>query len=131
MSITSIEKEFQERVSEQIRLEPEGVERFRVFTPFKFEDGDHLALILKKEDDRWLLSDEAHTFMHLTYDIDEKDLRSGRRQEIISNILSIFKVEDQEGELLLEVQNNQYGESLFSFIQALIKISDVSYLTRE
>ncbi len=131
MSITNIEKEFQDKVSEQIRLESEGVERFRVFTPFKFEDGDHLALILKKEEDRWLLSDEAHTFMHLTYDIEEKDLRSGRRQEIISNVLSIFKVDDREGELLFEVQNDQYGESLFSFVQALIRISDVSYLTRE
>ena len=131
MSITNIEKEFREKVSEQIRLESEGMERFRVFTPFKFEDGDHLALILKKEDDRWLLSDEAHTFMHLTYDIEEKDLRRGRRQEIISNVLSVFQVDDREGELLFEVQNNQYGESLFSFIQALIRISDVSYLTRE
>ena len=131
MSIETIERDFREKVSEKIRLATEGMERFRVLTPFLFEDGDHLAIVLKKEGSRWLLSDEAHTYMHLTYDIDERDLHSGTRQKIISNTLSTFKVEDRRGELILDVQDNRYGDALYSFIQALLKISDVSYLSRE
>ena len=131
MSIETIERDFREKVSEKIRLATEGMERFRVLTPFLFEDGDHLAIVLKKEGSRWLLSDEAHTYMHLTYDIDERDLHSGTRQKIISNTLSMFKVEDRRGELILDVQDNRYGDALYSFIQALLKISDVSYLSRE
>ena len=78
-----------------------------------------------------MLSDEAHTYMHLTYDINEKDLHSGTRQKIITNTLSTFQVEDRNGELVLEVPDERYGDALYSFIQALLKISDVSYLSRE
>ena len=131
MSIETIERDFHEKVSAQVRLAAEGMERFRVLTPFLFEDGDHLAIVLKKEGEQWVLSDEANTYMHLTYDIDERDLQSGTRQKIIANALSTFRVEDRDGELVLEVPDERYGDALYSFVQALLKISDVSYLSRE
>lgn len=131
MAVESIEREFKRKVSERLRLESEGVNRFRVFTPFTFEDGDHLAVILKREGANWVLSDEGHTFMHLTYDIDEKDLQRGNRQKIIGNALSVFSVQDRAGELVLPIENGGYGDALYSFLQALLKISDVSYLRRE
>ncbi|MHB1130251.1 MAG: DUF1828 domain-containing protein, partial [Ilumatobacteraceae bacterium] len=93
--------------------------------------GDHLAVILKREGSRWILTDEGHTYMHLTYDLDEKDFQRGNRQKIISNALSVFSVEDKEGELRLLIPEKQFGDGLFSFVQALLKISDVSYLSRE
>ena len=131
MTKTALEKQFHDKVSEKIRLSAEGVDRFRVFTPFLLEDGDHLAIVLKKERSQWVLSDDAHTYMHLTYDIDEKDLSSGTRQRIISNTLSTFGIDDRDGELVLEIPDQRYGDALYSFIQALMKIADVSYLSRE
>lgn len=131
MSIETIERDFKTKVCEKIRLAGEGVERYRVFTPFLFEDGDHLAIVLRREKSVWTLSDEGHTYMHLTYDLDEKDLQRGTRQKVITNALSMFRVEDREGELLLRVTDGQFGDALFSFIQALMKITDVSFLTRE
>ena len=131
MTVESIEQDFRDKVSAQIRLAAEGVDRFRVFTPFRFDDGDHLAIVLRKEGQRWVLADEAHTYMHLTYDVDERDLHTGTRQKIISNALSIFQIQDREGELVLDVPDARYGDALYSFVQALLKISDVSYLSRE
>ncbi len=131
MSIETIVRDFHEKVSAKVRLKAEGTERFRVFTPFQFDDGDHVAIVLKKEGARWVLSDEAHTYMHLTYDIDEQELRRGKRQKIISNALSSFRIEDRDGELVLNVPDERYGDALYSFVQALLKISDVSYLSRE
>ena len=131
MNLQTIETDFRQKVAENIRLTGEGVNRYRVFTPFLFEDGDHLAVVLKQEANRWVLSDEGHTYMHLTYDLDENDLRRGTRQKIITNALSVFTVEDCEGELRLVVPEERYGDALFSFVQALLKISDVTYLSRE
>ena len=128
MSIKIIEQDFINKVSEQIQLSPDGKERFRVFTPFIFEDGDHLVIVLKKDGERWILSDEAHTYMHLTYNIDEKLLHSGKRKKIISKALSIFEVEDRGGELILDISERDYGEALYDFAQALLKITDISYL---
>lgn len=131
MPIETIERQFHEKVSAKIRLASEGVGRCRVFTPFLFDDGDHLAIVLKKEGPQWMLSDEAHTYMHLTYDIDEKDLHRGTRQKVISNALSTFQIEDRDGELVLAVPEERYGDALYSFVQGLLKIADVSYLSRE
>ncbi len=131
MSVETIERDFREKVCSELRLVSEGMGRFRVFTPFLFEDGDHLAIVLKQENGGWSLSDEGHTYMHLTYDLDARDLQSGNRQKIISNALSAFSVEDRDGELKLAIADGQYGDALYSFIQALLRISDVTYLSRE
>lgn len=131
MTTEGIEREFRQRVCEKVYLQSEGLDRFRVFTPFMFEDGDHLAIVLKKVGGNWLLSDEGHTYMHLTYDIDEKDLRTGTREKIITNALSALFVEDRDGELIAPIDNNQFGDALYSFIQALLRVSDVTYLSRE
>ncbi len=131
MSIGNIELEFQKKVCSELRIASEGMKRFRVFTPFHFDDGDHLVIVLKRENDKWFLSDDGHTYMHLTYDLDASALQSGTRQKIISDTLSAFFVEDRDGELRLPIEDGQYGDALYSFVQALLKISDVTYLSRE
>ena len=99
MSVEAIQTDFRRKVGESVRLAEEGVDRYRVFTPFLFEDGDHLAIVIRREGNRWVLSDEGHTYMHLTYDLEEKDLQRGNRQKIITNAISVFSVEDSEGDL--------------------------------
>ena len=131
MSMETIARDFHEKVLAKVWLTAEGINRFRVFTPFLFEDGDHLSVVLKKEGTRWILSDEAHTYMHLTYDIDEKDLHSGTRQKIVANAMSTFRVEDRHGELTLDVPDERYGDALYSFVQALLKIAGTANLSRE
>ena len=131
MAIYSIEQEFVEKVSEQVRLIADGANRYRVFTPFHFDDGDHLAIVLRQIGQRWQLTDEAHTYMHLSYQIDVESLRRGQRKMIVESALSMFQVNDYGGELVLDIENGQFGDALFSFVQALLKISDVTYLSRE
>lgn len=85
-----------------------------------FEDGDHLAIVLRKESGRWTLTDEGHTYMHLTYDLEEKDLLRGTRQKIIRNAPAAFSVDDRDGELVLPIDDERYGDALFSFVEALL-----------
>lgn len=131
MVIGDIQKDFREKVCESVSLRAEGVNRYRVFTPFVFDDGDHLVIVLKREQNGWILSDEGHTLMHLTYSISESDLQRGTRQKIITDTLSAFRVQDREGELVAAIENSEYGHALYSFVQAVLKISDVTFLTRE
>jgi hypothetical protein len=91
-----------------------------------FEDGDYLAIVLKREQDVWLLSDEGHTYMHLAYDPDEKVDHRSKRHETIRNVLSVFQVEDRNGELILALRDNQFSDALFSYIQALMIIAGLS-----
>ncbi len=134
MTINSkkIKHEFERQISGQIQLVPDGPNRFRIFTPFTFDDGDCLTIILKNVANHWYLTDEGNTIMHLSYSIDFKDIRSGTRQKIITNTLESFCVEDREGELIMPIsEDRDYGDTLFDFAQALLKISDVTFLSRE
>jgi len=131
MTIESIELDFRRQVCESVRIESEGVDRFRVFTPFMLQDGDHLAVLLRRENGRWVLADEGHTFMHLTYDLDEEDLRHGTRAKLIDTALSAFSVEDRDGELVLPIPEDRYGDALYSFVQALLCITGMKYPSRE
>ena len=74
MTIDTIERDFRKKLSEKVRLVPEGVNRYRVLTPFRFDDGDHFVIVLKRDADQWTLSDEAHIYMRLTYDIPDRYL---------------------------------------------------------
>ena len=131
MSIGTIEKDFIDSISTEIELVPDGRDRFYVYTPFRFNDGDHISIILKKESEGWILSDEGHTYMHLTYDIDEQQLFRGIRQDIISRALSAFGVKDRDGELILEIRGTDYGNALYAFAQSLLKITSVTSISQK
>jgi hypothetical protein len=107
------------------------LDRYQVHTPFVFDDGDELGIVLRRDNDHWALSDEGSTFWHLTYALDERDLQQGTRAKIIDSVLAAFSLENADGELLLPIPDGRYGDALFSFVQALIKITDVRYLSRE
>ncbi len=133
METKTILKQFKEKVCEKISLKEKGIGRYLVRTPFIFEDGDNLLIILKydKEKKKWKLTDEGHTLIHLSYFMDSKDLLKGNRQEIIDNCKKMFEVEEKEGELFIYVEEEKYGDALYNFVQALLKITDVTFLERE
>ena len=122
MLIDKIERDFRDKVADEVCLIAERTGRYLIFTPFCFSDGDHLAIVLKQDGSRWVLSDEAHTYMRLSFDMDEQAFLSGPRQKIIADALSEIQVEDCNGELLLDLSEGRYGHALASFIQALLAI---------
>jgi hypothetical protein len=130
MEIDTIRADFRDRISEQIDIRPEGEDRFVIFTPFRFQDGDHFAIFLKKQNGNWVFTDEASTLMHLSYQVDE-DVLTGNRGEILTDSLAAFSVENRSGELLIPVPQERFGDALFNFVQALTKVTDISFLSRE
>ena len=131
MGLEVIENNFKQKVSNEIHLVQEGVNRYRVFTPFQFEDGDHLSIVLKKIGSDWILSDEGHTYMHLSYGMDISSLEKGTRQKIIEGVLSNFNIKDKEGVLITKLDIEKSGDIFFSYIQGLFKITDITYLKKE
>jgi len=131
MKLQTVKDEFKHRVCEQIDLQPEGEGRFLVVTPFRFEDGDHFGIVLKQENGNWILTDEATTLMHLSYQMDEQDLEVGNRAEIIENSLEGFSVQNREGELVIPISEGRFGDALYNFVQAITRVNDVAYLSRE
>ena len=131
MTFEQIVAAFREKVCSQIDLRQEGLGRYLVDNPFMYDDGDCLEIALRERDGHWELTDEGTTYMRLTYHIEEAALHRGTRKKIIAKALAMYRVEDRDGELVLPVPEDSFGDALFSFIQAILKITDVSYLNRE
>src|SRR5665647_1482450 len=91
VNLSDIENKLRDKISREISLEEEGLNRFRIFNPYEFDDGDHFSIFLKKDNGNWKFTDEAHTIMHLSYDMDVSALKKeGTRQKILTNIISNF-----------------------------------------
>ena len=133
MNGKTIEQSFREKAGQAIRLLQEGVDRYRVFTPFRFDDGDHFAIVMKKISGQWMLTDEGHTFMHLSYDMDLKNLEGGTRSKILSSTLASFNLREEKGALLAPLPDDgeMAGNVFYNYLQGLCKITDLAFLTRE
>jgi len=131
MNKDEIEKLLRDRTGASVQLMQRGLNRYHVVTPFQFDDGDHLRVILSKKNDKWRFSDEGDTYLHLSYDISPKDLERGTRAKVISAVVATYGMQDNEGELILETSEESIGDALFSFLQGLTRITDVSFLSRE
>jgi len=129
MITTDIARDFREKVCREIDLQREGVDRYIVYTPFAFDDGDHYVILLRQEAGKWLLTDEGHTFMHLSYS--EVDLAQGARAGIVDQALATHRVENRSGELCLPVSDEAFGDALFSFVQAISRICSTSLWTHD
>lgn len=133
MDVEVIAREIQESMGHQIAVEQEGMQRYPILTPFTMEDGDHYNIILQGHEDaqNWVLTDEGDTLMHLSYWMDYSSLKNGTRQEVINRVLSQFGIENREGELRLETPFDGLSSAIFSFLQALTRITDITYLSKE
>lgn len=131
MKTTGVQRDFKNRVGAEISLLSDGPDRFRVVTPFWFDDGDGLVIVLKRETNRWILTDEAHTMFHLGYWVESADLYSENNLQAIDRIISSPGGERRDGELVLPVTGDEYGKALYSFIRALLKVIDLVLLPTE
>lgn len=125
MTVVLTDKEiesFRQSACRDITLVPEGTDRYRVFSPFMFPDGDHVALVLKREDSGWVLSDEGHTMMHLSYRMEDQDPHSEKRKEIINDIYAEHGIEERKGEFICLVQDEQCGDDVVRMAEGLMKL---------
>ena len=100
--------------------------RYPVFTPFRFDDGDHLAIVLTKEEGSWILTDEAHTLMRFAADGDTEPVECGVPKRLIEATLLRFRLTSRNGELVREIPHGAYGEGLFAFLQAIVEVAAFS-----
>lgn len=133
MDIDKIQNSFRATVSDSIILLPEGVDRYQIFTPFHFDDGDHFVIVLRKDkSNNFIITDEGHTYMHMSYHMELSSLKSGIRNLIVESALEKHKVTEENGQIFVKIDDMENAGNIFySFIQCLTSITNISYLSRE
>lgn len=132
MSLTAeIERNIAETLCGGIRVVQKGLERYEVITPFTFDDGDVLPIILKRKGDGWEITDEGRTFLYLSYyDI---DMNYETRKNVLSKILSSHFMEGGDDGILKmpRVSGEDLAHAVYTFAQGVIKASDFSIWKKE
>lgn len=129
MIATTLVAEVRRKICHEIDIEQEGDDRFIIFSPFMFDDGDHFVTILKRQDGRWWLTDEGHTLMHMDYE--QTDFRSPSRWKVIENALANHQIQLSGSELRTPMDEPFQADRIFSFFQGIARITNVTAMTRE
>jgi len=112
-----------------LEIEERGIDRYVIHTDFTYPDGDELRIILKKQDSRWMLTDEGHTMMWLSYE--DFNLNSAARNNLLSRALASNRAELIDGRICVRFEEDEAGGAVHSMIQALIQTADLIYTDRE
>jgi hypothetical protein len=125
---TDMVKLFKSSVCSSIELEELGINEHLVHTGFLFPDGDELHIVLKTTGSRWILTDEGHTLMWLSY---EDYNMTPVRSDLLMKILTSNSVKKEDGRIIIEFEPENAGRALYSIVQTIVQISDLRFLDRK
>lgn len=129
MIAESTASELKKLLCREVEVEQQGIDRYVVYAPFTFDDGDHYVCIVERCGDKWCVTDEGHTFMHMSYRMSE--FLKGTRGKIIQDALAIHRIECNEGVLKICVPERMISDAVFSLLHGISKISNVTKFTRD
>lgn len=108
--------------------EPRGINAFMIHTGFTYPDGDELHIMLRQKDGTWILTDDGHTMMWLSY---ENVNMTASRMALLTKTLGYNYISFDEGQMWVAVDSFNSGNALKSMIQALVQAADILYLNRQ
>jgi hypothetical protein len=122
----TIKQNFNNRISFRDR----GNNIYQVIAPFYHEDGDMYDLFLDINNNNSLIRvcDHGLTLMRLSYTY---ELDTPKKEEIFFQILNDNNIENDNGNLYLEVPTEQLYTAILRFTQVISKISNMQLYRRE
>lgn len=101
-----------------------------VSLPMVARDGDSFTSYLSRVSGGWRISDAANTMMRLSYENDLTKLLTGPRARLFETILSENGLQEDDGEIFLEVPADRLVRGLFQLGQGLSRVEDISLWSR-
>ncbi len=121
-----------ERLCTEVRIHRREDNVLMMESPFTFPDGDHFPIYLSEAAGGGVkLSDRGHTLMHVSYEHDVEPFYEGARASLREQIVRESGIEEDEGTFSIEAPPDQVAGALFRFGQALTKIHDLTFLSRQ
>src|SRR4030065_2033871 len=127
-------EEYLNRVKEQFNnffyLKEKRENILQVFAPLYHADGDMMDIFLSEIPDkkRLKISDFGLTMMRLSYSY---DVDTPNKEKIFNKILSENSIQNENGELFIEVKPEYIYVGLMQFAQAISKITNMRLYKRE
>lgn len=120
-----------EQFNGQVRLYERRPGIFQLVAPLYHEDGDMLDIFLepiKNGGDFVRICDHGMTLMRLSYSY---DLDTPNKERIFQKILAENQIDEENGNLLMEVRSESLYPALLQFAQTVAKVSNMQQFRRE
>lgn len=105
-----------------------GIGEYLVHTDTYYDDGDEFHIVMKAADGGYILTDEGHTMMWLSYDdYNFTEVRMRLLEGIIGQ--NNVSLEDERMSVFVD-HASKVGPALSSLIQAMMQVSNLRYLSR-
>ena len=129
---TRLEQLLCERLCASVRVYQRDDGVLMLDSPFSFPDGDRYPIyICESPAGGVTLSDQGHTLMHISYEHDVDTLYEGARASLREQIVRESGIEENEGIFTVTAPAHQIADALFKLGQALTKIHDLTFLSRD
>ncbi|CAA2107706.1 DUF1828 domain-containing protein [Variovorax paradoxus] len=101
-----------------------------VSLPIVGRDGDHLTAYVNEATGGWRVSDMGATLMRLSYENDLAKLLTGARDRLYKTVLKESGLDEDDGEIYIEVPAAELTRGLFALGQGVTRIEDLGLWTR-
>lgn len=101
-----------------------------VSLPIVGRDGDHLTAYVSPVTAGWRVSDKGSTLMRLSYEHDLGKLLAGARERLYQTVLQESGLQEDDGELYLDVPADALTFGLFALGQGATRVEDLGLWTR-
>lgn len=99
-----------------------------ITTPFLDRHNDHMQIYVKKDGDKFVLTDDGYTINELA--LSGVDILTGKRQEILRTMLNRFNVKLIDDEIQVDANASNFPQRKHSLIQAMLTVDDM-FLTSQ
>lgn len=121
-------EEIRKSICSEYDFEEIGIGEYLVHTDMYYDDGDELHIVLKRTEEGYILTDEGHTMMWLSYD--EYNF-TDNRMKLLDGIIQQNSVSLENERISVFVdQPSKIGPALSSLMQAMMSVSNLRYLSR-
>ena len=129
---TQLERLLCERLCANVRVHRRHDDVLMLESPFTYPDGDHYPIYLTESPGGAVkLSDRGHTLMHVSYEHDVDSFYEDARATLREQIVRESGIDEEDGIFSIETPPDQVATALFRFGQALTRIHDLTYLSRD
>ena len=104
----------------------EGKDIVQISTPYLNAHNDAIQIYLKREEDKYILSDEGETISEL--EMYGCSLESGKRSKILKSILQGFGVVLNDGVIQNTATSDDFPLKKHCLIQAILSVNDMFFL---
>lgn len=127
-----LEKQLCERLCASVSIHRRDDGVHMLDSPFTFPDGDRYPIYLSESRSGGVtLSDRGHTLMHISYEHDVDAFFDGPRASLREQIVRETGIEERDGAFAITASPHQVADALFALGQALTKIYDLTFLSRD